>query len=386
MKTLKTRFSILLKRLLLLSVLLGLSTAFAGAQNNSQFVSMTAPSQVVAGATFQTVVTFKNTGTIAWTTGGVNPYRLGTFNEPWNQWATIRDELQSSPINPSENATFNFDCIAPSTPGTYNFQWKMVQELIEWFGEPTVNKVITVVSQQNNAQFVSITAPSSVVVGQTFQATVVFKNNGTKPWVTGGSNPHRLGTFNEPWNLWATIRDELQSSPINPSENATFNFDCIAPSTPGTYNFQWKMVQELVEWFGEPTVNKVITVTPISANNASFVRMSYPSKVDPGQDFSVFMTFKNTGSSTWTLGGSTPFKLGSQNPANNNTWGVNRIVLPVSSVAPNASVTFHFTVKAPTTSGTYNFQWKMLQESCNWFGTASPNKSITVNTTPLPCQ
>ncbi len=387
MKTLKTRFSILLKRLLLLSVFLGLSTAFVGAQNNSHFVSIAVPSQVVVGETFQTVITFMNTGTTAWTSSGANPYRLGTENDPWNLWATIRVDLSSTPIIQGQSVTFTFNCVAPSTPGNYNFKWRMVQELIEWFGESSANKVITVVPQQNNAQFISLTAPSSVVAGQTFQAKVIFKNNGTKPWVTGGSNPHRLGTLNDPWNLWATIRDELQSSPINPGENATFNFECIAPSTPGIYNFQWRMVQELIEWFGEHTENKVITVTaPTLVNNASFVRMSAPSKVDPGQDFTVFMTFKNTGTSTWISGGSTPFKLGSQNPENNLIWGIHRVNLPKSPVEPGESVTFYFTVKAPTTSGTYNFQWKMVQETVNWFGTASTNKVIKVNTTPLPCQ
>jgi hypothetical protein len=37
-----------------------------------------------------------------------------------------------------------------------------------------------------------------------------------------------------------------------PGQNVTFNFNVTAPSTPGMYNFQWKMVQDFVEWFGLP--------------------------------------------------------------------------------------------------------------------------------------
>ena len=39
------------------------------------------------------------------------------------------------------------------------------------------------------------------------------------------------------------------------------SFDVTAPFKPGTYNFQWRMLQELVEWFGDLTTNKTIIVT-----------------------------------------------------------------------------------------------------------------------------
>jgi hypothetical protein len=47
---------------------------------------------------------------------------------------------------------------------------------------------------------------------------------------------------------------------VPPGTEVTFSFDVRAPATPGTYNFQWRMVQELVEWFGDFTPNVRIHV------------------------------------------------------------------------------------------------------------------------------
>ncbi|MDD4988722.1 MAG: hypothetical protein PHS68_07505, partial [Candidatus Izemoplasmatales bacterium] len=38
------------------------------------------------------------------------------------------------------------DVKAPATPGTYNFQWQMVQDGVEWLGDKTPNVVVAVVS------------------------------------------------------------------------------------------------------------------------------------------------------------------------------------------------------------------------------------------------
>ncbi|GAB2869441.1 hypothetical protein GCM10027277_43350 [Pseudoduganella ginsengisoli] len=87
---------------------------------------------------------------------------------------------------------------------------------------------------------------------------------------------------------------------------------------------------------------------------------------------------KNSGSTTWTAG--TEYKLGSQNPQDNSTWG-GRILL-TSSVAPGAQYAFHFPVTAPPAAGTYNFQWRMLREYVEWFGATTPNVAIVVSASP----
>ncbi len=118
-----------------------------------------------------------------------------------------------------------------------------------------------------------------------------------------------------------------------------------------------------------------IRLTLLRPNNSVFVSQSVPTSMVTGQTYNVSVTIQNTGSNTWTTAGY--YNLGSQNPQDNYTWGKARVALP-GSVAPGASATFNFTVTAPATSGNYNFQWKMVQDTVEWFGALSSNVVVSV--------
>jgi hypothetical protein len=122
--------------------------------------------------------------------------------------------------------------------------------------------------------------------------------------------------------------------------------------------------------------------TSTSTNNAQFSTQSVPTAMIAGQTYQVSVKMNNTGSTTWSSGSS--YALGSQNPANNTTWlSATRVPLP-NPVAPGASATFAFTVTAPATAATYNFQWQMVQDNAQspWFGDFSPNVAVTVSPAP----
>lgn len=96
----------------------------------------------------------------------------------------------------------------------------------------------------------------------------------------------------------------------------------------------------------------------------------------PGVEYPVGLVMQNTGPTPWDL--VQQFKLGSQAPQDNGIWGTGgRAALP-GSVAPGQVVDIPFRVRAPATPGTYNFQWRMLQEGVAWFGEFSTNQLIRV--------
>jgi hypothetical protein len=99
--------------------------------------------------------------------------------------------------------------------------------------------------------------------------------------------------------------------------------------------------------------------------------------MNPGQAASVSVTMKNIGTATWVPTGANPYRLGSQNPQDNTNWGLGRVNL-TNSVPPGSQYTFSFTVTAPSTPGTYNFQWRMVQELVQWFGDYTPNVVVNV--------
>jgi len=236
------------------------------AYNDARMISQSVPTSVVAGQTYQVSITMQNTGTLPWSQS--NKYLLAPQDGSY-VWGTTRGELPSSPVLPGATMTIDFPMTAPSTPGTYLFQWRMVQEFVEWFGTPTTAVMVTVTAppSNNNARMISQSVPTSVVAGQTYPVSITMQNTGTLPW--NQSAKYILAPMDGSY-VWGTTRGELPSSPVLPGATTTMNFPLTAPSTPGTYLFQWRMVQEFVEWFGTPTTAVMITVTQ-NLGNVTFI-------------------------------------------------------------------------------------------------------------------
>jgi len=119
-----------------------------------------------------------------------------------------------------------------------------------------------------------------------------------------------------------------------------------------------------------------VVTSPPPPNSAQFVSQSVPQTMTAGQTYAIWVRMKNIGSNTWTTQGA--YSLGSQNAQDNTTWGMGRVALP-ASVAAGSEVTFNFTITAPSTIGTYNFQWRMVQDGVEWFGAFTPNVAVTVS-------
>jgi hypothetical protein len=115
-----------------------------------------------------------------------------------------------------------------------------------------------------------------------------------------------------------------------------------------------------------------------AGNDAAFVSQSVPATMNTGEAYPVTVTMLNQGTTTWTPGQA--YRLGSQNPHDNTIWltTTNRVGLPGASVSPGATTTFSFVVTAPSSPGSYNFQWRMVQDGVEWFGAMTPNIPVQV--------
>src|SRR3989344_5731625 len=116
------------------------------------------------------------------------------------------------------------------------------------------------------------------------------------------------------------------------------------------------------------------------SNSAQFISQNVPDEMAAGQKYYPNITFKNTGTASWTR--SDVFRLGSQSPQDNTTWGTNRFNLETGDViAPGQSKTFTMPITAPATPGNYIFQWRMVQELVGWFGDISQSVTVAVSPT-----
>ncbi len=119
------------------------------------------------------------------------------------------------------------------------------------------------------------------------------------------------------------------------------------------------------------------TCREANINDARFVQYSYPQAMAPSSTEPVTLTFQNIGTTVWTK--ESEYFLGSQSPQDNYVWGMNRVFPGANeSVSPGETIEFHFQITAPSSPGTYDFQWRMVKEHVEWFGEFSPHTSITV--------
>lgn len=237
----------------------------------------------------------------------------------------------------------------------------------------------------NRAQVVSVQVPNIMTAGETYTVRITLRNVGTKLWQRADNHyGHKLGSECPRDNrTWGTNRIYMPEGKIvYPGQFFTFVFDVTAPATPGQHCFQWKMVEEAVEWFDHATAPKQIRVlAPL--NRATFVSQQVPAQIRPGETEQVKITMKNTGTSTWTRRNNVfGHKLGSQCPQDNTLWGTNRVKLPPGTeVKPGQTHTFVFDITGPAAYGHKCFQWQMVEEGVRWFLDPTPVKLIFVSNT-----
>ncbi|MGA7439532.1 MAG: RHS repeat-associated core domain-containing protein [Luteibacter sp.] len=111
---------------------------------------------------------------------------------------------------------------------------------------------------------------------------------------------------------------------------------------------------------------------PMATRDAQVVSQTVASTMQVGTTQTVNVQMRNTGNYTWSAG--TGFKLGAV--GDSTIWGPGRVTLP-SDVAPGQTASFTFNITAPAATGTYTFQWQMLQEGVTWFGAATPTVGVS---------
>jgi len=242
--------------------------------------------------------------------------------------------------------------------------------------DPTVSNT----TAADGAEFVSRSIPSTMSTGQSRTITVVMRNSGTTTWTAaGGYRLNSRGPYDN--TTWGINRIPLAAGDsIAPGQQKTFTFAVTAPTTPGTYLSRWSMAVGGAA-FGATTadVNVVVTGTPPppGANDAQFDSQDVPGSMTAGRSYSVSVTMRNTGTTTWTE--ASQYRLMSRGPRGNTTWGINRAYLaPGDSVGPGQTATFSFTVTAPSTPGTYLSRWSMVQDGVDVFGQTTADTNVAV--------
>jgi hypothetical protein len=112
---------------------------------------------------------------------------------------------------------------------------------------------------EDDARILKLDFPDELACGEEARVSLGVRNIGGATWHRDAG--YKLGTVDDqdPFYSGSTrvwLPPEVE---VGPQEAYFFEFDLIAPDTPGTYHTDWQMVREHVHWFGE-TGEEEITV------------------------------------------------------------------------------------------------------------------------------
>lgn len=213
------------------------------------------------------------------------------------------------------------------------------------------------------ATIVSDTIPETMKKGTEYPVTITVRNGSNQIWTE--SNLIRLGAVGDS-DPFANGRHLIKNGEsVKPGDEYVFEFIMKAPSTTGEYISDWRMLQENVKWFGAVLEKKIKVVEVLPARSAVFMKNTIPSTMDAGKTYTVTLTVRNDGESTWSE--EDMYRLGGVEDS--DPFATARQYLPPGKIIlTGQTYDFTFTMTAPNASGIYTSDWQMLQESVTWFG------------------
>ena len=262
----------------------GGTTAIAPTDNglHSAWVSQTPTGAMQAAATTTVTLSFRNTGTKTWTKGvagsqvtlAINgdsaAYSNMGMNVGWPSANRVAVQNEAV-IGPGGTATFTFTTRAPFAAGTVSLPLRLVVDGVAWLEDQGVFVPITTIVDYHS-RWASQSAYPTLRAGQVSgPLTIAFRNTGSQSWTKGILGQEARLAVNRDVTTWAGLGVNWMSanrvsaqteSSVGPGGTATFTFQVIAPSAPGTYAINLRPVIDGVTWMEDEGVFLYVTVVP----------------------------------------------------------------------------------------------------------------------------
>ncbi len=345
--------------------------------DNSQWISNSQPITVSPGQQFTASFTYKNDGTTIWSDNGYalvcDIYYHGGGNANCMGGAPVGFGGQS--VVPGQQFIFTFALTAPSTAGTYDTWWDMTHNGSIFGNDNSYIQVMVVQQQVDNSRWISNSSYVTVIPGQQFTVSFTYENDGTTTWSDGGGYALGCDTYyHQQSNCMGGGPVGFGGQSVAPGQQFTFTFTLTAPSSTGTYTTWWDMAHN-GSIFGNN--NSYIQVTVAQAvDNSQWVANSSPITVQPGQQFTIYFTYENDGTTTWSDDGGYAIVCDLYYHHNNDCMGGGSVGFNGQSVVQGQRFTFTFTLTAPSLPGTYTTWWDMAHNG-SIFG--NNNSYVVVN-------
>jgi uncharacterized protein YkwD len=247
-------------------------------------------------------------------------------------------------------------------------------------GGPT----LTVPDSGLHSAWVSQTAVPAMQPASTTQATLLFRNTGTKTWtrgvagsqvalgVNGDSASFAALGMNVGWPSANRVAVQNEAS-VGPGGIATFTFALKAPFSAGTVRIPLRPVIDGVAWLEDQGVYLPVT-TAVDYHSRWASQSAYPTLRAGQISGPLSISFTNTGSMSWTRGvlGQEARLAVNQDNAQWAALGVNWLsanrvaAQSEATVTPGGIATFTFQVRAPAAPGLYAIHLRPVIDAVTW--------------------
>ena len=225
--------------------------------DGAEYVSSNLPVSADRGTPFSGTVTFRNTGNTTWR--AADGHQLAQAQGDLLSFG-VHDLPVPHDVPPGGTVGFTVNAVAPNANGEHGIQWQMNRGGAR-FGTTGPAGIFTVTGRLNRGVMYEQSVPTTMEAGSSHRVVLKFVNTGNTTW--SSSRGYSLGSWNPANNFqWGVARVSMPND-VGPQAPAIFEFNVVAPSQPGTYGFQWRLLEEGVEWFGGESTNVQITVTGI---------------------------------------------------------------------------------------------------------------------------
>ncbi len=218
--------------------------------------------------------------------------------------------------------------------------------------------------------------------GATTSYSVQFRNTGTETWQRGIPGKQvNLGVVSDVTTFaslgvgWLTPNRPATTveATVPPGAIATFTFALRAPATQGVFDIPLRPVADGVTWMEHQGV--FVRLTSDLGYHSKWVSQTTNPQLGPGETSGdITITFRNSGTKAWTKGVTgQQANLGIRN--DDRTWSslaVNWLApdRPAAqneaTVAPGATGTFTFKVRAPQAPSTYVLALRPVIDGVTW--------------------
>jgi len=234
-------------------------------------------------------------------------------------------------------------------------------------------------------EYLQHNTPTTMIGSQVYTVDLTLRNVGTMTWLNSGNNAVQISYrwIDDKGRITHGLKSPLPV-PVNYEEQAVVQAQVRAPAEQGKYILEWDLRQGELLWFSQRNTSPIrVGVNVEVPYSVMFIGGRTPERMTPSQQYTVEVTIRNTGATSWQGTGEQPVGMGYHWYNMDGTpLDDPPLITAVPAVVPSGTeVKVDARVRAPDVQGKYVLRWDLRLGGNTWFsdmGATSLEAPVTV--------